>query len=95
MDADLFGDSLKKKGSTKGSGKGSKPTTPRRGGSTPRSNSITPRSAGDRAGSPTHSETATSPPGSARGSLKKKPVKPSSSINMPPPGTAPGKMTGM
>ena len=94
MDADLFGDTLsvKKKGSIKGSSKGSKNITPR-------SNSVTPRSAAERVASPTRSETPTSPPSSARGSLKRKPVKPSSSTPSPtvsayPPGTAPGKMTG-
>ncbi|KAL8592685.1 hypothetical protein ACOMHN_037625 [Nucella lapillus] len=100
MDADLFGDNLHKKNSAKGGGgKGSKPTTPRRG-------PTTPRTGGGEGGvvvSPGRSHTPTSPPGSARsGSLKRKPVKPSSSsaataapVNMQPPGTAPGKMTDL
>ncbi|RUS83717.1 hypothetical protein EGW08_008513, partial [Elysia chlorotica] len=97
MDADLFGGSLSKSNG--------KPTTPRRN---------TPPGKGNksptRGHSPSRSETPTSPPGSARGSLKRKPVKPPSPSTLPAsnspgpfaqmqsepkPLTAPGKMSDL
>ncbi|GFN87251.1 fas-binding factor 1 homolog [Plakobranchus ocellatus] len=104
MDADLFGGSLSKSQSS-GNRANGKPTTPRRN---------TPPSKGNksptRGHSPSRSETPTSPPGSARGSLKRKPVKPPSPSTIPTnsspaplsqtptepkPLTAPGKMSDL
>ncbi|GFR58727.1 FAS-binding factor 1 homolog [Elysia marginata] len=104
MDADLFGGSLSKSQNSANQRNG-KPTTPRRN---------TPPAKGNksptRGHSPSRSETPTSPPGSARGSLKRKPVKPPSPStlpastspgpfsqipNEPKPLTAPGKMSDL
>ncbi|XP_041362212.1 fas-binding factor 1 homolog [Gigantopelta aegis] len=95
MDADLFGGTLpKKKGSLK---ERSNKTTPRR---TPRSRSGTPRSmaGGQRVASPTRSDSPTSPPESARSSLKRRTPKsksPTVGQMMQKPGSAPGKFSDL
>ncbi|KAK3709195.1 hypothetical protein RRG08_030872 [Elysia crispata] len=88
MDADLFGGTLSKSQNS-GNRPNGKPTTPRRN---------TPPAKGNksptRGHSPSCSETPTSPPGSARGSLKRKPVKPPSPSTLPT-STSPGPFSQM